>query len=710
MVLQNIEITKITLPKIIERIRDEKEDVRLLAFSLLQKVPMKKLLIAQRVNIIKNGLLDRDEKAQESCFKLCQIWLSQVDSNVIKFLECLDVELYKDTCDILLEKIFETEKFVHIDHENLTPETIFYWRKKCEFLQKKNNEEALDENLISISQFCDLLIKYQTTNVNEFVVKELLELSKYLDYCDEVGRKTMNALLGQMLIAFTLPELYVKEIIHSLIYVVPNPDDLTSTIIHAIDELRKAGDINSKDQLTDEEKKEIEKKIKSIQKQIKSLEKKKKEYVDEEEYEMAKKTKSEIEELESQLELHQEELKLIDTEAVSMWMRALIIVYEFLKITRINISHMLFLKDDLVLKNIKNENAEVQGASFSVLSQFSSLKKDIAQSSIDIFTKCLSESQTTIIHLNALKGLFDIVLIHGFDSFESSEIFESLERFLKSEDQDLRTLATEGFCKLLMCKKLSKDKRPKVISQLIILLHSPSTENDLKLRQCLTSFFPSYAFSYLDNLQSIADSFVPTLRRIEQSKEKINSLYVCQFLIVHTDISSLKEKTDKDLYIHDDLALALSFELLTFPKNHQYCKLLNSFTIKKEIQIQKILTVIPKIKKLITNKTSLKSLEKFESNNKGNKENLKDIVDKEFEEHEKKYGESTVEMKSTKPQTKKTQTKKMRQKKKEKEEESEEEVIRESPVKPKKKKKKDQDEGSIEKLKKDIHKIVEKIK
>lgn len=670
---------------------------------------MKKLLISQRVNIIKNGLLDRDEKVQEMSLKLCQIWLSQVESNVIKFLECLDVELYKDTCEILLDKLFESEKFVHIDHENLTPETIFYWRKKCEFLQKKGNEDGLDENLISISQFCDLLIKYQTTNVNEFIVKELLELSKYLDYCDEVGRKTMHALLGQMLIAFTLPELYVKEIIQSLLYVVPNPDELTSTIIRSIDELRKAADTNSKDQLTDEEKKEIEKKMKSISKQIKSLEKKKKDHVDDEEYEMAKKVKGEIEELQSQLDIHQEELKIIDTEAVSMWMRALITVYEFLKITRINVSHMLFLKDDLVLKNIKNENPEVQGASFSVLSQFCSLKKEISQSSIELFTKTLMESQQSVVHLNTLKGLFDIVLIHGFDSFENSnEIFESLERFLKSEDQDLKTLAVEGFCKLLICKKLEKEKRPIILSQLIILLHLPSTENDLKLRQCLTSFFPSYAYSYLENIQSIADSFVPTLRKIEQSKEKINSIHVCQFLIVHTDISNLKEKIEKDVTIHENLALQLSFELLINPKNHQYCKLLNSFTVKNEKEIQKILITISMIKKQISNKTALKSLEKFESNNKRNKENLKEIVEKEFQEHEKKYEESSSKTNVSKPVSKKgaTKTKKMRTKKKEEvEEEYEDEVLLESPIKPKKKKK----ETEVEKLKKDIHKIVEKI-
>lgn len=90
---------------------------------------------------------------------------------------------------------------------------------------------------MTVTDFCTLLIKYQAQEHKEFIARELLVLAKYLDYCDEVGRKNMYTLLsklainiyqllGQMLITFTQPELYVKEIVQALTVVAPSNDIL----------------------------------------------------------------------------------------------------------------------------------------------------------------------------------------------------------------------------------------------------------------------------------------------------------------------------------------------------------------------------------------------------------------------------------------------------------------------------------------------------
>jgi condensin complex subunit 3 len=59
-VLNSIAITKTTLPHIIKRIRDVASEVRKQAFViLLQKIKINSLTIAQRTEIVKNGLNDR---------------------------------------------------------------------------------------------------------------------------------------------------------------------------------------------------------------------------------------------------------------------------------------------------------------------------------------------------------------------------------------------------------------------------------------------------------------------------------------------------------------------------------------------------------------------------------------------------------------------------------------------------------------------------
>lgn len=85
-VLENIAISKVTLPHIIERTRDSKDDVRQAAYEkLASQVPMKKLTIAQRISLLKHGLFDRNENVRKVCINmLCKEWLKQVDSSLIK--------------------------------------------------------------------------------------------------------------------------------------------------------------------------------------------------------------------------------------------------------------------------------------------------------------------------------------------------------------------------------------------------------------------------------------------------------------------------------------------------------------------------------------------------------------------------------------------------------------------------------------------------
>jgi hypothetical protein len=82
-VLTYIGPSKATLPDILKRTRDVLPDVRKHAFSIISKLEIKSLTIAQRNTLIKNGLNDRDSAVRESCLKTCEEWL-QSRGNIIE--------------------------------------------------------------------------------------------------------------------------------------------------------------------------------------------------------------------------------------------------------------------------------------------------------------------------------------------------------------------------------------------------------------------------------------------------------------------------------------------------------------------------------------------------------------------------------------------------------------------------------------------------
>jgi condensin complex subunit 3 len=231
-VIEQLSLSKASLQLILKRTRDENSDVREAAYKkIMNCVRMKILPIQKRVNLLVTGLLDRSDKIKKITNLLINEWLSQCESNTIKFLEKLDVEMFRDDCEVIMKNVFENIPEQHklsIDKENLTSELTFFWRCKCDYYKNKNEEDKLEENLLNITNFCSLIIKHSTMDVNEFIVKELFILSKHLDYCDEVGRSKMFKLLSEMLIAYTKPDLYVKEIVETLFIVSSSMEELES--------------------------------------------------------------------------------------------------------------------------------------------------------------------------------------------------------------------------------------------------------------------------------------------------------------------------------------------------------------------------------------------------------------------------------------------------------------------------------------------------
>lgn len=83
------------------------ESVRKLAYRILaEKVNIKSFTIAQRVQLLSNGLHDRSEAIKEVCAKeLLGQWLNSFDGDVVKLLKCLDVDGCTEVAELALKTL-----------------------------------------------------------------------------------------------------------------------------------------------------------------------------------------------------------------------------------------------------------------------------------------------------------------------------------------------------------------------------------------------------------------------------------------------------------------------------------------------------------------------------------------------------------------------------------------------------------------------------
>lgn len=93
----------------IGRTQDVTESVRKLAYRILaEKVNIKSFTIAQRVELLSNGLHDRSESIKDVCAKeLLGGWLKGFDRDFVKLLKCLDVEGCTEVAELALKTVLK---------------------------------------------------------------------------------------------------------------------------------------------------------------------------------------------------------------------------------------------------------------------------------------------------------------------------------------------------------------------------------------------------------------------------------------------------------------------------------------------------------------------------------------------------------------------------------------------------------------------------
>ncbi|KAL7404251.1 hypothetical protein ABVT39_012033 [Epinephelus coioides] len=272
-VLSCIAMSPSTLPKVIKRTRDIKENVRKLAYQVLaDKVHIKALTIAQRVSLLQQGLHDTSVVREVVCSRLLPAWILRLDGNVIELLHRLDVENCAQTALDTLKAILEgtppeelVQNRAQLDNRKLIPvdslscENVLYWRALCEFIKAKGDDgdEMLEQVLPDPATYADYLYGYlkavpllseeQRADFNqlelvmtkEFISQQLIHLIGCLDTNEEGGRKRVLAVLQEMLALPQTPSSLVSLLTEKLLTLIPDDNRRIQTVAEIISDVRE---------------------------------------------------------------------------------------------------------------------------------------------------------------------------------------------------------------------------------------------------------------------------------------------------------------------------------------------------------------------------------------------------------------------------------------------------------------------------------------
>ncbi|XP_061685644.1 condensin complex subunit 3 isoform X2 [Syngnathoides biaculeatus] len=272
-VLSCVAMSPRTLPKVLKRTRDVKENVRKLAYQVLaDKVHFRALSIAQRVSLLERGLRDASEVVKETVrSRLLPAWLSQLDGNILELLHRLDVENCAPTALATLPVVFraaDADDLLRnaagldgrklIPAEALTCENALYWRALSKFVKEKGDDgdEMLERILPDAAAYADYLGGYlkavpvlseeqradfsqlELVMTKDFISQQLIQLMDCLDTNEEGGRKCLVAVLREMLTSPQTPSSLVVSLTDKLLALVPDDNRRVLTVAEIISDLR----------------------------------------------------------------------------------------------------------------------------------------------------------------------------------------------------------------------------------------------------------------------------------------------------------------------------------------------------------------------------------------------------------------------------------------------------------------------------------------
>lgn len=397
-----------------------------------------------------------------------------------------------------------------------------------------------------------------------FVAGELLNMALQFDFADEGGRQNMMALVTRALTDLDVPPTHLEALVQLSGKLCSSLSERCELVAQLISDVREPIQLQAtpkKASSARSQTREMQMRLAAVKISLMELDDKKEALVAAEDFAGAAEVKERIEELKQEKEQlmaaasdadqQVTEAKKEATRQVknspSAWRRCLALCTHLLEDIAEPFStsqrppeSLVELVESLLLPAIQLADPVIRNAAVRALGLYCLHDLALARVHLLLFLQVAQVDQDELI-VTSLQVLFDLMLTYGPDAFsiakpqEGSEeereeeddddsiepktkksvttfsVLPVLMRYLDHENGDLRTVAAEGFARLLFCSRIVSSQ---LLSRLLILYFNPTTEEDTRLRQALSVFFPAFAFASLDRQQLLADAFIPTLKTI----------------------------------------------------------------------------------------------------------------------------------------------------------------------------------------------------
>ncbi|KAJ1311200.1 hypothetical protein OPQ81_009701 [Rhizoctonia solani] len=519
--LLNFAPTQRTLKIILSRTRDVDTTLRKLVYHhVLSSLKPEVLSVAQREEVVSNGLGDREESVRGAAARMIGTWVDAKDGDLLEFLKYFDLLKSKVAEDALLSvflarpEIHEVVEFGDDFWNNLTPEKAFLARVFVDHCVAEKDNERLDRSLPVVTMFAfriqeeynkllkllrrlearnnkdpgsddeedekkDVQLEEQAIDA-ELILGELLGFAVNLDYGDETGRRRMFQLIRDMLSQEALPAGLLNRGLDVLRKLSENERDMIRVVVEIVTELRdvliKDGDVQ----------------LEGTQ----AADDRTTQWGDEERTQAGAKP--------AEPELSEEDLvhKLaIDLRCVTLCIGML----ERVNSTLQENSALHGLVPELIIPSIQSKHPQLRERGLICLGLCCLIDKRMTAGSYQLF---VNQVQTASPELKkkVLPILYDLIMVHhDAEYLREPRMINFLMHQLEDEEEEIQAITCVGFAKLLLAGIVTDDK---VLRSLVASYLQPDTLDNQPLRQCLSYFLPVYCYSSSSNQRTMQRVFM----------------------------------------------------------------------------------------------------------------------------------------------------------------------------------------------------------
>jgi hypothetical protein len=405
---------------------------------------------------------------------------------------------------------------------------------------------------------------------NDFVLKQLLLIASMRDFSDEVGRMTLSSLLRTLLPSPQISQFLVEPIIKVLSQCHSDEQEFIQVVLEMVADVREPLDLLQSEEARAGFQKAIQRRD-EMRVTYAKLKKIARISLQKNEKEQAAKAERKAAAVKAELDAADESIATRSRLEEHIWYRILCITELMLENTKQGGRHpgLHSLLDGVLMPSLAQTSKVIRVKALRCLAMYCLLDRTTTTVHMHI-KKFLDACQLGELEerLTAVKSLFDIGMLYGFKSLKEDDLISRLSKYVtdEAEDQQMRGLVVEGFAKLFLMGQCHDET---MFGHLLMLFFAPSTGKDVRLRQCLSVFFPTFAFSLRANQALCAKAAIPTLRRLlladpSSSFRKIDWSLFCKFVAHLTDPRHATYElvqNDSEPSWHEQIILDMAYEM-----------------------------------------------------------------------------------------------------------------------------------------------------